>query len=84
MKTELVIPERKPEQEKKSWKEIVKGIFRRKKIDPNSKKKKRRGSSIEATEDMDVEDLDWWTKYYASLEVIIYLTNVEKIANLLS
>lgn len=71
IKTENVIPEPEAEPEKRSWKEIIKSMIKRKKTDEpfSFKRKRRRSSNVETTEDMDVEDLDWWTKYYASLEV---------------
>lgn len=72
-KDENIIPEPAIEQqlEKRSWRESFSNVFKREKKEGiiAYRNKRRRNSNIETTEDMDVENLDWWTKYYASLEV---------------
>jgi hypothetical protein len=42
---------------------------KQKKTEENSRRKKK--DSIEDDEEMDLESMDWWSKYFASVETLI-------------
>lgn len=48
--------------------------MKQKKTEENSRRKKK--DSIEDEEEMDLESMDWWSKYFASVETLIRVSLV--------